>query len=64
MGRGRGSDFSFLEELDDMGGRFLDNADFFAVTDPANLTAEQLFDLMAAEYPGWLAQARARGLTR
>jgi hypothetical protein len=64
MGRGRGSDFSFLEELDDMGGRFLDNADFFAVTDPANLTDEQLFDLMAAEYPGWLAQARARGLTR
>ncbi len=62
--RGGGSDFAFLEELDDMGGRFLDNADFFAVTDPANLADEQLFDLMATEYPGWLAQARARGLTR
>lgn len=58
----RGSDFTFLEELDDMGGRFLDNADFFAVTDPANLSDEQLFDLMTTEYPDWLAQARQRGL--
>ncbi|MFD0331233.1 VWA domain-containing protein [Streptacidiphilus monticola] len=54
--------FRFLEELDDLPGRFLDNADFFAVQDPANLSDEQLYDLMTAEYPNWLKQAHGRGL--
>jgi hypothetical protein len=61
-GGARGSQFQFLEELDDMGGRYLDNADFFAVQDPANISDEQLFDLMSTEYPGWLQQAAQRGL--
>jgi stress response protein SCP2 len=56
------SDFTFLENLDNMPGRFLDNANFFAVTDPANIPDEQLFDLMMAEYPGWLQLARQAGL--
>jgi len=55
-------DFQFLEELDDMGGRFLDNADFFSVADPAAIPDHQLYDLMMTEYPGWLQQARQRGL--
>jgi stress response protein SCP2/uncharacterized membrane protein YgcG len=57
-----GREFRFLEELDDMGGRFLDNADFFSVEDPAHLGDDELFDLLMTEYPGWLAQARQRGL--
>lgn len=57
-----GSEFRFLEELDDMGGRFLDNADFFSVEDPARVGDDELFDLLMTEYPGWLAQARQRGL--
>jgi stress response protein SCP2 len=55
-------DFQFLEELDDMPGRFLDNADFFSVADPAQIPDNQLYDLMMTEYPGWLQQARQRGL--
>ena len=55
-------DFKFLEELDDMPGRFLDNADFFSVADPAALPDGQLYDLMMNEYPGWVAQAKQRGL--
>ena len=55
-------DFQFLEELDDMPGRFLDNADFFSVADPAAAADDQLYDLMMTEYPGWLQQARQRGL--
>jgi hypothetical protein len=55
-------DFQFLEELDDMPGRFVDNADFFSVADPADLSDEQLYDLMMNEYPGWLKLARAQGL--
>jgi stress response protein SCP2 len=62
-GSSRGSqEFRFLEELDDMGGRFLDNADFFSVADPAQVSDDELFDLLMTEYPGWLAQARQRGL--
>jgi stress response protein SCP2 len=55
-------DFQFLEELDDMPGRFIDNADFFSVADPAHLSDEQLYDLMMNEYPGWLKLAQAQGL--
>ena len=60
-GGGR-NQFAFLTELDDMGGRLIDNADFFVVTDPANITDEQLFELMSTEYPGWLTMARGKGL--
>lgn len=57
-----GGTFKFLEELDDLPGRYLDNADFFAVQDPANLDDERLFDLMTTEYAAWLPQARAKKL--
>lgn len=59
---GGGREFRFLEELDDMGGRYLDNADFFSVEDPAHVSDDELFDLLMTEYPGWLTQARQRGL--
>jgi stress response protein SCP2 len=52
------SDFTFLENLDNLPGRFIDNANFFAVTDPANIPDADLFELMMAEYPGWLQLAR------
>ena len=45
-----------------MSGRFLDNADFFSVADPVAIPDAQLYDLMMTEYPGWLRQAKARGL--
>ncbi|MEZ0092929.1 VWA domain-containing protein [Streptacidiphilus sp. EB129] len=54
--------FRFLEELDDLPGRYTDNANFFCVQDPANLTDDQLFDLMTAEYAQWLQRARGLGL--
>jgi stress response protein SCP2 len=56
--------FALLEDLDDMTGRYVDNADFFAVADPANISDDALFELLMNEYPGWLAMARDRGLTR
>jgi stress response protein SCP2 len=60
--RSSGGEFRLLEELDDMGGRLLDNADFFSVKDPAQISDDELFDLLMTEYPGWLSQARAKGL--
>ncbi|WP_160161554.1 VWA domain-containing protein [Embleya hyalina] len=62
MGLGRPGGFSFLEELDDLTGRYVDNADFFSVQDPANVPDGQLYELMTNEYPTWLGRARARGL--
>jgi len=61
-GAASGREFAFLEELDDMDGRLIDNADFFAVADPAAIPDDQLFDLLMTEYPQWLGQARAAGL--
>jgi stress response protein SCP2 len=55
-------DFKFLEELDTMAGRYLDNANFFSVADPVQLPDDQLFELMMEEYPKWLGLARQAGL--
>jgi stress response protein SCP2 len=58
------SDFTFLEELDNMPGRYCDNANFFSVSDPDVLADDELYDLMMAEYPAWVKQAPAKGLIR
>lgn len=57
-----GGEFRFLEELDDMGGRHLDNADFFAVEDPSTVDDDTLFGLLMTEYPKWLGQAHGAQL--
>ncbi|MDX6227647.1 MAG: hypothetical protein QOI76_1037 [Frankiales bacterium] len=59
---GKASEFRFLEELDDMPGRLVDNANFFSVEDPAQISDTEIFELMMEEYPGWLPQAKAKGL--
>jgi len=58
------TDFSFLEYLDTMRNRFIDNASFFLVRDPAEPSDEELVKLMMSEYPSWLRGARAKGLLR
>lgn len=61
-GRKSGGEFEFLEELDAMTGRYVDNANFFAVEDPATIPDADLYELLMNEYPGWLQLARQRGL--
>jgi stress response protein SCP2 len=56
------ADFPFLEQLDDLPGRLLDNADFFSVASPDEHPDSQLYALLMAEYPGWLKLARQHGL--
>jgi len=56
------SDFRFLEELDNLQGRLIDNANFFSVEDPSNISDEELYDLLMTEYPTWLKQASNNGL--
>lgn len=56
------TDFSFLERLDELPGRLIDNAGFFSVADPASTPEQDLYDLLMFEYPDYLTAARAKGL--
>lgn len=46
--------FEFLRKLDDLPGRYTDNAGFFAVKDPKNISDEKYYDLLLSEYPSWV----------
>ncbi len=56
------SDFPFLESLDELSGRLVDNANFFAVSSPDEHPDSGLYDLLMTEYPGWIGLARKNGL--
>lgn len=56
------TDFRFLEELDNLKGRYIDNANFFSVEDPANIPDHELYDLLMTEYPDWIKEATTKGL--
>ncbi|MGW3910793.1 vWA domain-containing protein [Streptomyces sp. NPDC005070] len=63
----RGSrQFDFLRKLDELAvphKRVVDNAGFFhAGSDPRRVSDGELYDRLVAEFPRWLAAARARGI--
>lgn len=58
------SDFPFLEKLDELGGRLVDNANYFSVSSPDEHSDAELYDLLMTEYPGWLKLARGNGLLK
>jgi len=58
------SDFPFLEKLDELSGRLIDNANYFAVARPDEHSDDALYDLLMAEYPAWVKLARARSMFR
>ena len=67
MGIGSPAQFAFLQKLDDLDGRYTDNADFFAVGEQelmgrTPISDDELFDRLMTEYPDWLRRARGRGL--
>ncbi|MEV4613450.1 VWA domain-containing protein [Kitasatospora sp. NPDC049258] len=65
VGFGKREDLTFLAGLDDLVGRVVDNADFVAVgPQPRAWPDEALYDALMAEFPRWLAEARARGIVR
>lgn len=58
------SDFPFLEKLDDLEGRLIDNANYFSVGSPDDHSDGELYDLLMGEYPKWLDLAAQTGLLR
>ena len=61
VGIGDGN-FDFLKKLDEMDGRFVDNANFFQVEDIENVSDEQLYDSLLNELPEWLKEVKGKGI--
>lgn len=61
VGIGR-EDFKFLQKLDDLSGRYVDNADFFKVTDIDQISDDELYDKLLTEFPDWLKEIKAKGM--
>ncbi|MFJ9677454.1 vWA domain-containing protein [Streptomyces sp. NPDC101194] len=66
FGNKRSSQFDFLHRLDDLAvpaKRPVDNTGFFhAGSDPRRVPDAELYDRLVAEFPQWLAAARAQGI--
>lgn len=56
------SNFEFLESLDELDGRLVDNANFFSVEKPGEGSDDELYRLLMEEYPDWLKKARIHGM--
>ena len=56
------SDFPFLEKLDDLDGRLIDNANYFSVASPNEHSDAALYDLLMGEYPDWLVLAKKNAM--
>ena len=53
-----GRKYGILEQLDTMGGRTLDNANFFQVDDLDSITNAELYARLLNEFPTWLREAK------
>lgn len=59
---GFGNRIEFLESLDDLPGRAVDNASFFHARDPLAVSDADLYDGITSQYSTWLTAARAAGI--
>lgn len=57
-----GYSYGVLKRLDDMGGRVVDNCNFFALDRLDEVSEERLYDLLMEEFPDWLKAAKGAGI--
>ena len=57
-----GSNYGILEKLDDMEGRYIDNANFFALDDIDSISDEGLYNRLMNEFPKWLKEAKQKNI--
>lgn len=55
-----GSDYGILENFDTMRGRYVDNANFFALDDFKAVKDSELYGRLLNEFPIWLQEYRAK----
>ncbi|MBQ2605189.1 MAG: VWA domain-containing protein [Acutalibacteraceae bacterium] len=55
--------FPFLEKLDTLKGRTVDNANFVSVNDLEQINDNQLYSLILEEYNDWLTACRGAGIS-
>ena len=56
------SNFEVLEKLDEMDGRYIDNANFFHIKDIETISDNELYDLLLNEFPYWLKEAKEKNV--
>ncbi|MCS0791463.1 VWA domain-containing protein [Cytobacillus firmus] len=56
------SNFEVLEKLDEMDGRYIDNASFFHIKDIETISDNELYDLLLNEFPDWLKEAKEKNV--
>lgn len=54
--------FEFLDKLDDLSGRKIDNVNFFKVDNIRTISDQDLYNGLMAEYPGWVKLAKEHQL--
>lgn len=57
-----GLGYGILEELDNMGGRYVDNANFFALDDFRSVPNEEIYSRLLNEFPTWLKACKNNGV--
>ena len=57
-----GSHYDILENLDTMRGRYVDNANFFALDDFMSVSNEELYSRLLNEFPKWLQSIKNNGV--
>ena len=57
-----GSSYGVLEQLDNMSGRYVDNANFFALDDFKKVSNEELYSRLLNEFPSWLNEVKRLGM--
>lgn len=61
LGGGRNS-FDFLQKLDDLSDRVVDNADFIHVPDIKTVKDEDLYKLLLQEFSSWIQNAKSKNI--
>lgn len=59
-----GSKIDFLQKLDDLSSRFVDNADYKHIGDVDKITDAKLFEDLLDEFPEWITEVRSKGLIK
>jgi hypothetical protein len=57
-----GNNYGVLEDFDTMEGRYVDNANFFALDDIDSISVKELYKRLLGEFPAWLEKVRKLGM--